>query len=52
MNHLDTDFAYIEKAWRQLDKDASSYIKQILKTTSHKLVFVRPLITHLEENPN
>ena len=36
MCHLDANYAQGEKAWRQLHKDATSYIKQILEATSHE----------------
>ena len=35
-----------------MHKDAKSYIKQILETTSQKTAAVRPLITNLESHPN
>ena len=40
------------EAWRQLHKDATSYIEQILETTSHKTAAVLPPTTHLENYPN
>ena len=40
------------KAWRQLHKDALSYIKQILETASHKTEAVQPTTTHLKDHPN
>ena len=36
MHYIDADLVYWEKAWRQLHKNAKSYIKQILEATSHK----------------
>ena len=52
MHHMDADMAHGEKAWRQLYKDATSYIKQILEPTSHKRAAVRPLTTYLKDHPN
>ena len=52
MHHLDADKARREKAWKQLRKDATSYIKQILEASSHKTAVVRLSITHLEDRPN
>ena len=49
---LDTDNEYRVKARRQLHKDATSYIKQVLEATSQKTAAVRPPTTHLEDNPN
>ena len=37
---------YGEKAWRQLHKNASSNIEQVLEAASHKAAAVRPLNTH------
>ena len=36
MHLMDVDKAFREKAWRQLHKNAPSYIEQILDVTSHK----------------
>ena len=52
MHHLDADKMYKEKAWWQLHKDATSYVKQILEATSHKTAAVRPSTTYLEDHPN
>ena len=41
-----------EKAWQQLYKDATSYIKQILVATSHKTAAVWSPTTHLEDHSN
>ena len=38
MHRMDTDKAYWEKAWRQLRKNATNCIEQILEVTSHKTV--------------
>ena len=36
MQHMNAGKAPREKAWRQLHKNATSYIEQILDATSHK----------------
>ena len=41
------ELAYREKAWRELHKNATSYIEQILEATSHKTAAVRPPTSHL-----
>ena len=41
MYHLDAGKAYREKAWGQLLKDATRYVKQILEATSHKISAIR-----------
>ena len=50
MYHMDADKAYRDKAWRQLHKDTTSYIKQILEAASHKTAAVVPPTTHLEDH--
>ena len=52
MHHLDADKARKEKAWRQLHKDSTSYIKQILEATSHKTASLLQPTTHLKDHPN
>ena len=52
MHHLDADWAYREKGWQELQKDTTSYIKQILEATSNKTAAVRPLTTHLKDYPS
>ena len=52
MNHLDADTAYWEKAWRQLYKDAMSYIKTIPEATAQKIAVEQLAATHLEDHPN
>ena len=47
MYHMDADQAYWEKAWRELQKNATSYIEQILETTFHKTAAARPPTSHL-----
>ena len=41
-----------EKAWRQLQKNATSNIEQVLEIASHKTAAVRPLTTHHENYTN
>ena len=48
MHHMD---AYEEKAWRKLQKNAISFIEQILEETSHKTTLVWTPTTHLENYP-
>ena len=43
MYHLDADKASREKAWQQLHKGATSYIKKILEVISHKKAAVHHL---------
>ena len=50
MNHFDADYAYREKAWRQLHKDSMSYITQILQSTSHRTAAVQLPTTHHKDN--
>ena len=49
---MDADKAYGEKARRQLLKNVTSYIEQILEATSHKTAAVRPPTTHYKIHPN
>ena len=44
---MDADLAYKEKVRRELHKNATSYIEQILEATSHKIAAVRPPASHL-----
>ena len=46
MNYMDADKTYWEKAWRELRKNAMSYIEEILKGTPHETT-VRPLTSNL-----
>ena len=41
-------FRDVEKAWRQLHKNAASNIEQVLETVSHKAAAIWPLTTHDE----
>ena len=43
---------YGEKAWRQLRKNATSNIEQVLEAAPHKTAAVRPPTTHQENYPN
>ena len=52
MHQMDTDQAYEEKAWRQLQKNATGCIEQILEATAHKTAAVWPPTTDLENHPN
>ena len=47
MHHMDTDKAFREKAWRQLHKNTTRYIEQIVEAPTHKTVAVRPPSSHL-----
>ena len=47
MHHMDADFAFREKVKPELHKNATSYIEQILETTSHKTAAVRSHTSHL-----
>ena len=42
MHHMDNDQEYREKSWRELHKNATSYIEQILEATSHGTAAVLP----------
>ena len=44
---MDADKAYREKARRELHKNNTSHIEQILEATSHKAEAVRPPPSHL-----
>ena len=39
---MDANKTYGEKDWRQLDKNAASYIEQVLEATAYKTGSVRP----------
>ena len=47
LHHMDAEWAYGEKAWRQSHKNTASHIEQILEATSHKAAAVRPPTFHL-----
>ena len=44
---MDADKAFRKKTWRQLHKNAASYIEQILEATSHKAATIRSPASHL-----
>ena len=44
---MDTDYAYWEKARRELHKNATNYIEQILEATSLKTAAVRSPTSYL-----
>ena len=46
------DLVYREKAYWELNKDATSYIEQIPEATSYKTAAVRPSISHLKNYTN
>ena len=48
---MGADQPYKEKAWRELHKNATSYIEQILEATSFKTENVRPPNSHLKNHP-
>ena len=48
MYYMDFDEAYREKVKRQLHKNATSYIEQILEAASHKTVAVQTPSSHLK----
>ena len=52
MHYVDANWMYGEKAWRQLHKDATNYVKEFQEVTSLKTAAVRPPTTHLEDHPN
>ena len=52
MHHVEADKACEEKAWRQLYKNATSCIEQVLEVTPHKIAVIRPPTTHHENHPN
>ena len=47
MHHMDVDYAYGEKARRELHKNATTYIEQMLVTTSQQTATVLPPTIHL-----
>ena len=47
MHHMDTDKTYREKATQELQKNAMSYIKQILEATAHETIVVKTLTSYL-----
>ena len=49
---MDAESGYREEARRELYKNATSYIKQFIKATSHETAVVLPPIFRLFKNPN
>ena len=48
MRYTDANYTYGEKTWRQLHKNATSNIEQVLDTAPHKALAVRSTTTHHE----
>ena len=48
---MDANLTYGKKAWRQLYKNASGNIEQVLEKATHKAAAVRPPTTHYENYP-
>ena len=49
---MDANWMYGEKAWRQLRKNAASYIEQVMEIAPHKAAAVRPPTTPRENYQN
>ena len=47
MLNMDVDRTYREKVKRELHKNVTSYIEQILEATLHETAAVRPFIANL-----
>ena len=52
MHYIDANLMVGEKAWRQLHKNATSNIEQVLEAAPHKAAAVRPPTTHHKNYPN
>ena len=52
MHYKVANLTYVEKAWRQLHKNAASNIEQALEAAPYKAAAVRWLTTHHENYPN
>ena len=52
MHYMDSNSTYVEKAWRQLHKNAANNSEQVLEAASHKTAAVRLLNTYPENYPN
>ena len=52
MHYRDANETYVEKAWRQLLKNASSNIEQVLEAAPHKAPAVRPSTAYHENYQN
>ena len=48
MHYMDANKTYGEKAWRQLNKNATSHTEQVLEAAPHETAAVRSLTTHPE----
>ena len=51
MHYMNANYAYGDKARRQLHKNAAKNIKQVLEAIPYKKAAVRPLTTHHENYP-
>ena len=49
---MDIDKTHREKARWEVQKNATSYIKQTLKTTPYETIAVRPFNSHLKIHPS
>ena len=49
---MDANYTYGEIAWRQMQKNATSYIEQVLEAAPNKVAAVRLPTTHHENYPN
>ena len=47
MHHMETGQAYRENVRRELHKNTTSYIEQIIETISHKTSAIRPPTSYL-----
>ena len=47
IHHMDGNKMYREKSWWELNKNASSYIEQILEATLHEEIAVQPFTSYL-----
>ena len=52
MHHLDTNKTAGEEARRQLNKNVTSNIEQVLVATPHKVPTIRPHASHHENYPS
>ena len=48
MHHMDANYKYGEKAWRQLHKNATNNTEYV----HHKIEAVQPPTTHHEQSPS
>ena len=47
MHHMDANKTYREKPWRELHKNATNSIEQILEATSYETTDVQPPTSYL-----